>query len=201
MLSPLSLWLQNSKFRPSFGGVVREAPLPRSVSVTGYFVLLAPLLIVPVGMLPACKSEKPKPAPETTTQPTGRTDSYVTRGILRSVKTSVGANAPTLVIEHEEITEFKNRDGDKVGMPSMRMPFELQPGLKSDQLTPGNRVSLTFDLVWGFPNRGDNENHPIAKYGPVTIRVAHHKTPSVSHLTGVLARVSWQRVLARCPVS
>lgn len=54
-----------------------------------------------------------------------------------------------VILDHEAIPGFKDRDGKADTMPSMKMAFGLAPGVEASALPPGSKHEVTFDVVWG----------------------------------------------------
>ena len=57
--------------------------------------------------------------------------------------------AQRVVLEHEAIDAFKNREGKAERMPAMKMAFGVGPGVDAAAFTPGSKHDITFDAVWG----------------------------------------------------
>lgn len=104
------------------------------------------------------------PAPTTTPSPsdapaaspgTAQADevqSYDTLGRIISLPSKDGKRP--LEIHHEEIPHFLGRDGAKVGMKEMIMPFhDVAPGVSLEGFKPGDAVRLTFEVRWNKPPR------------------------------------------------
>ena len=53
-----------------------------------------------------------------------------------------------MMIQHEAIKDFKNPDGEVIGMMSMTMPFPVGPGVSLEGIQPGDTVQFTFELRW-----------------------------------------------------
>ncbi len=58
-----------------------------------------------------------------------------------------GPNAD-LLIRHEAIDGFADRDGKKVGMDPMSMPFPVAEGLSLAEVHPGDVVRCTLEVDW-----------------------------------------------------
>lgn len=57
--------------------------------------------------------------------------------------------AQRVILEHEAIDDFKDRDGKADRMPAMKMAFGVGPSVDAAALTPGSKHDITFDAVWG----------------------------------------------------
>lgn len=79
-----------------------------------------------------------------------------------------------LLIRHEAIDGFADRDGKRVGMDPMSMPFPLAEGLSLAGLAPGDVVRCTLEVDW-------------QQRSPVKI-AAIEKLPAGTHLTFRAAR-------------
>jgi hypothetical protein len=53
-----------------------------------------------------------------------------------------------IVVRHQSVAEFRNREGEVVGMESMAMPFAVAPGIALDVLAPQDPVEMTFEVRW-----------------------------------------------------
>ncbi|MET0339654.1 MAG: copper-binding protein [Polyangiales bacterium] len=71
---------------------------------------------------------------------------YQTRGVVRA-RTGTGAET-RYAIHHEPIPTFKGREGEPAPMDSMMMMFGLADGVHVDEVAPGTKVSVSFDVVW-----------------------------------------------------
>ncbi|MFW6059560.1 MAG: copper-binding protein [Phycisphaeraceae bacterium] len=80
---------------------------------------------------------------DTTDQPAG--DVYETRGVIRQLPTDATGD---LQIEHEPVPDFKDQDGEVVGMDSMTMPFPPADDVSLDGLAVGDKVRFTFVWRW-----------------------------------------------------
>jgi hypothetical protein len=69
---------------------------------------------------------------------------YSVRGQVRSAE-GRGDDARVL-IHHEHIPGFKDRDGKASTMESMSMNFALGPGVSPDAFKPGMKVAIEFDV-------------------------------------------------------
>ena len=77
----------------------------------------------------------------------GRADAvYRVRGQVVS-QDGTGADA-RVVVAHEAIPSFKDRDGKLGRMPAMTMAFNMAPDVPAPKLTPGSRWQLTFEVRW-----------------------------------------------------
>lgn len=110
------------------------------------FISLA-LIFAGVGLLavlPGCESKSPAP---TTGSRGPAAATYTVRGKVESLPASASDD---IVIQHEPIADFKDKDAKIVGMGSMSMPFPLAEGVKTDGLAPGDIVEFEF-VVWWNP--------------------------------------------------
>lgn len=105
-------------------------------------------------MLGAC-SEKPAapstPSPASTaaaTNPATPADAtYTVRGRIDGLPTPDGKSY--LHIHHEDIPDFKGRDGKVTGMNEMSMDFlGIAPGVDLSQLKVGDPIEFTFEVRW-----------------------------------------------------
>lgn len=93
-----------------------------------------------------CKS-KTSPEPRANeTAPIG--DRYSVQGVVRALPVSDGK---PLVILHQAIKDFRNQEGETVGMMAMPMPFRLpahMQGANAPKLKVGDKIAFTFTIDW-----------------------------------------------------
>lgn len=105
------------------------------------------------GLLPACSENAP-----TQTQPKASTPAassaltpadatYTVRGRIEGLPTPDGKSY--LHIHHEDIPEFKGRDGVVSGMQEMSMDFlGVASSVDLSQINVGDAVEFTFEVRW-----------------------------------------------------
>lgn len=71
---------------------------------------------------------------------------YRTRGTI-SVVEGHGAER-SVIIHHERISSFQDREGKRAPMDSMKMMFGLHEQLAERPLAPGDKLSFEFDVRW-----------------------------------------------------
>lgn len=71
---------------------------------------------------------------------------YETRGVV-TARTGAGAET-RYAIHHEPIPSFRDREGSAAPMDSMTMMFGLREGVQAEDLAPGTKVSLGFEVHW-----------------------------------------------------
>jgi Cu/Ag efflux protein CusF len=84
------------------------------------------------------KNDEPLPPADAT---------YTVRGMIRELPPQ--GTRDDVLIHHEAMEDFKDRDGDNVGMKAMVMPFTPARGLPLEELSKGDRVQFTFEVRWG----------------------------------------------------
>jgi hypothetical protein len=84
----------------------------------------------------ACKGSEPAPA-----------EKYEVRAQVVAVE-GTGDDA-RVILEHEAIDGFKNREGKPERMPAMKMAFGIAPSVDAGDLIPGSKQAVVFDAVWG----------------------------------------------------
>jgi hypothetical protein len=52
------------------------------------------------------------------------------------------------MVHHEAIPEFVDRKGERSGMDSMTMPFEVAEEVPLAGVAPGDKVEMTFEVRW-----------------------------------------------------
>jgi Cu/Ag efflux protein CusF len=79
--------------------------------------------------------------------PAGDAD-YEARGEIARLP---DATSPEIWLRHEAIPDFRNPEGEVVGMESMTMSFKVAPGVALVGLAPGDRVAFRFQMRWSGP--------------------------------------------------
>ncbi|MEM1445863.1 MAG: copper-binding protein [Planctomycetota bacterium] len=74
--------------------------------------------------------------------------------------------ASDLQINHEEIPDFVNVEGEVSGMKAMVMPFPLAPGVSLEGLAVGDPVALSFAVNWDAEGSRPWELTQITKLDP-----------------------------------
>jgi len=87
----------------------------------------------------ACKGEA--------AAPTGPAAKYRVRVQVESIE-GTGENA-RVVLSHEAVEGFKDRDGKAATMPAMMMAFGIAPEVNAGAFNPGTKHEIEFDVVWG----------------------------------------------------
>ena len=80
-------------------------------------------------------------------KPAAPPESYRVRAQVRQLP-AAGAARGEILVRHEAIPEFKNADGEVVGMEPMSMSFPLADLALVDGLAVGDRVEMSFDVSW-----------------------------------------------------
>ena len=58
-----------------------------------------------------------------------------------------------VVVKHQSLGDFRDREGAVVGMESMAMPFAVAPGVALEGIETGDPVTFRFEVRW--------ENDPV----------------------------------------
>lgn len=91
-------------------------------------------------LLAACEAPEPPPSP----------DVYEIRGeVIQLPGARPGAQ---LLVRHETVPDFKNADGEAVGMHSMTMPFSVADKELLDRIYVGDKVAFTLEVRWQARN-------------------------------------------------
>jgi hypothetical protein len=98
---------------------------------------LLPVLLAGAALLAACGPGEPPPDP----------DAYQLRGVVRQLPDPEKPGSAFL-IHHEEIPDFRDRDGEVVGMESMAMPFEVAEPEMLEGVSVGDRIDFRFEMRW-----------------------------------------------------
>ncbi|MEM7583890.1 MAG: copper-binding protein, partial [Acidobacteriota bacterium] len=124
----------------------RKTPFKKTVRgrVSAAFVA-SPIALAAFALLTtACQEEPPAAAP----------DVYQVRGIVKRLP-EAGRGPQELSVRHEAIPEFRNMDGEVVGMDVMTMPFPIADVEMLAGLETGDRIEMQFQVQW-------EADHPLA---------------------------------------
>jgi len=115
---------------------------------TIHIALAAPLigacLLAACGEKPATHTSSPGAS---TSASTPADASYTVRGRIDGLPTPDGKGY--LHIHHEDIPDFKGRDGSVTGMKEMSMDFlGVAPSVDLSQLNVGDPIEFTFEVRW-----------------------------------------------------
>jgi len=70
---------------------------------------------------------------------------YSTRGqVVELLHTEIDE----LLVHHEAVTDFRDRNGKPSHMDSMSMPFVVAPEVSLAGIAPGDKVAMTFEVRW-----------------------------------------------------
>lgn len=105
--------------------------------------LVAGALVLGAGCEKKTETSKDSPPPKTTRgEPDG---TYSIRGIIERLP----GGSIDLMIHHEAIEDFTDREGEVVGMNAMTMPFpELGSDVSLDGFGVGDKVAFTLEVWW-----------------------------------------------------
>lgn len=113
----------------------------------------------------ACGGSEPAQPPE----------SYSVRGLIRQLP-KADRPGSELQVWHEAIPEFKDAEGQIVGMESMTMGFPLADSVLAADLSVGDRIRLDFEVRW-------DSGHPLTITAleklPSETRLAFEQTNAV----------------------
>ncbi|MEM7577425.1 MAG: copper-binding protein [Planctomycetota bacterium] len=93
------------------------------------------------------------------------TRAYDVRGFIVTLPDPANP-ASDLQIDHEEIPDFVNAQGEVSGMKAMVMPFPLAPGVSLDGLSVDDPVAFTFAVNWDAQGSRPWELTAITKLDP-----------------------------------
>jgi Cu/Ag efflux protein CusF len=110
-------------------------------------------------VLASCGDRAPPPAPA------GAAQRYTVRGELVRIEGS--GDARQLWIRHEAIPDFADRNGAKVGMSAMVMPFGVDPGVSLDGVTPGTKVRFRLAVDWSRNRLAIESLEPLPADAPL----------------------------------
>ena len=94
------------------------------------------LLLFATVVAGACSRKEELPPPDAT---------YTVRARVVSLPPAGGGE---MLLHHEEIPDFRERDGTRSGMKSMTMPFTPAEGLDLSGIAVGDKVRMTFEVRW-----------------------------------------------------
>jgi Cu/Ag efflux protein CusF len=82
-------------------------------------------------------------------RPAGASDTqiYVIRGEVISVP-QAGKPGTEFIVKHEPVDNFRNANGQIVGMSTMSMPFTPGKGLLLEGIKPGDKIEMRWILQW-----------------------------------------------------
>ncbi|MBW2461786.1 MAG: copper-binding protein [Deltaproteobacteria bacterium] len=136
----MALPLDEAKFG---GHIARMLRLPLASAFSIFCILTA---VGALAALSGCEeTSRAGSAPTAVTAPADAT--YTVRGRIADV---IGDEVS---IQHEEIADFKNRDGETVGMMTMTMAFYRPDSVSMHGLAVGDAVELTFEMRWEGDHR------------------------------------------------
>ena len=72
---------------------------------------------------------------------------YQVRGIIQNI-VELTEYPAGLVIAHESVDDFRDREGKIVGMEAMIMNFTLSKDLSAEALNVGDEILFTFQVNW-----------------------------------------------------
>ncbi|MEO1235908.1 MAG: copper-binding protein [Planctomycetota bacterium] len=118
--------------------------IPLSLPVFPVFFVFATAAVLSTGCSerPSAPDASEGPAP-----PSADAEVYHVRGVVAQVPRGDGGPSE-FQVRHEEIPDFKDQDGQEVGMPIMTMPFPVARGLDISELQVGDKVEVTFVVEW-----------------------------------------------------
>lgn len=87
------------------------------------------------------------PAPEEAEPVSEPDQTYTVRGEVMGLPQGPG-ELRQLRVRHESVPDFVDSEGEVVGMASMTMPFPVAEDVDVDDLEPGDKVEMTFEVRW-----------------------------------------------------
>jgi hypothetical protein len=78
---------------------------------------------------------------------TGGVDRYTVLGTISKLPDADGPDK-SLYVRHAPIPDYKNADGEVVGMAAMTMPFPVAEGVSLEGVEVGDPVEFTFTMRW-----------------------------------------------------
>lgn len=120
---------------------------PKTLSCRRFFALTA--LLASVGLFAAGCSDPAAPADDGVAE----TNIYTTRGLIMELPAADNP-AAGLRIKHEAIPDFVNQAGDIEPMNTMTMGFPVGDGVDLAGLAVGDKVAVTFEVIWGVKRSG-----------------------------------------------
>ena len=102
--------------------------------------------IVALAFANACAKSRQDPAKA---QPSA---TYTVKGVVKMLPPAAQpGNNKTIVVLHQSVPKFRDREGQEVGMMAMPMPFTLAEGVDMTGITVGSKVEFTFGVFWQAP--------------------------------------------------
>ena len=113
-------------------------------------------LVLVVGCGKKTDEQSSDPAPKAATKPAvaaegeeakapaAEPERYTVRGVFKAYDEA----SKQMAIQHEAIPDFKNREGEKVGMMTMQMSFRTGEGVDAKSLTAEDKIQFEFVVEW-----------------------------------------------------
>ena len=96
-----------------------------------------------------CKRSPSQGSPSASEQPAA---TYTVQGVVKMLPPAAQpGNNKTIVVLHQAIPKFKDRDGQEVGMIAMPMPFTLSQKVNMSGIEVGSKIEFTFGMFWKAP--------------------------------------------------
>ncbi len=99
----------------------------------------------------SCEKTQPSSTPSAGSAAPSSVQTYLMRGRIVSLP-EAGKPMSQLAIHHEAVPDFVNKDGEKVGMDEMTMPFVPATGVSLVDLKAGDAVEFTLEMRWAPRN-------------------------------------------------
>lgn len=79
-------------------------------------------------------------------------ETYTVKGVVKMLPPAAKpGNGKTIVVLHQAVPNFKDREGQEVGMMAMPMPFSLAEKVDMTGIEVGAKVEFTFGVFWDAP--------------------------------------------------
>lgn len=80
------------------------------------------------------------------------TATYTVKGVVKMLPPAAKPGTDkAIVVLHQAVPTFKDREGQEVGMMAMPMPFTLADGIDMKDIVVGSKVEFTFGVFWQAP--------------------------------------------------
>jgi Cu/Ag efflux protein CusF len=117
-----------------------DAKTKKQAILGAFGIILLLAVIITAGCSRQQTTDQPK-------APVSDAQTYVVRGEVISVPQAEKAGMQ-FIVKHEPIHNFRNTDGQIVGMNTMGMPFTPGTGVSLEGIKPGDKIEMLWVLQW-----------------------------------------------------
>ena len=125
------------------------APAPAGDGRRGCHGPLAALMLLSLAVVAGCREGDTSAAPSAS--PAQGVHHYTVRGEVVRLP-DPARRGDELLVRHEAIEGFVDRDGKVARMAPMVMPFRLEPSALAQGLAVGDKIEIRFAVDWSGPS-------------------------------------------------